>query len=258
MNSSQKNRFQGIINIYGEKGLEKLKNSHVKIAGIGGVGSWVAEALARTGVQTLSLIDMDDVCITNTNRQIHATQSSIGKTKTEVMKSRLKDINPEITVHTIFDFVLPNNVQNMLSDDFDFFVDCTDHIPAKSWIAKLCKQNKIPFLICGGAGGKTDPSKIKVADLNQANHDQLLKRLRVKLKKEFGFSKTQKKLKVPVVFSEEAPRYADGNGGICQNKPSQSPVKLDCYSGFGSLSYLTGSFGFFISHYVINELLKSK
>lgn len=252
-----KNRFQGIINLYGETALNKIQASHVTIAGIGGVGSWVAEALARTGIGKLTLIDMDDVCITNTNRQIHTNQKTYGKMKIEAMKERVLSINPDIHVNTVFDFVFAKNINDFLKDKPDFFVDATDHLEAKCAISFHCRQNKIPFMISGGAGGKTDPTKVEISDVNLTTHDNLLRRMRQKLKKEYGYSKTKKKLGVPCVFSPEAPKYSDGSGGICKTKPkTEASQKLDCFTGFGSASFLTGTFGFTITYHIIKTLLK--
>lgn len=155
------NRFGGVKRLYGATGLEKLTNSHIAIIGIGGVGSWVAEALARTAVGEITLIDLDDVCITNTNRQIHATNSTVGQEKVSVMQQRIESINADCRCHAIEDFITPDNVKEYLVNNFDYVIEATDSVQAKAAIIAHCKRTKIPIITIGGAGGQIDQAKSK-------------------------------------------------------------------------------------------------
>lgn len=165
MQSDNSQRFGGIARLYGEKALQCFQQSHICVIGIGGVGSWAAEALARSGIGQLTLIDMDDVCVTNTNRQIHALQGNVGKLKTEVMAERIRLINPDCQIHIIDDFITEENLQEYVNNRFDFVVDAIDSLRAKVALLAYCKRQKIPLITTGGAGGQMDPTKIAITDL---------------------------------------------------------------------------------------------
>lgn len=249
-------RFGGIERLYGEQGLAAFQKAHVAVIGIGGVGSWAAEALARSGISEITLFDMDDICISNTNRQIHAKSSSVGKMKVDVMASRLKDINPEILVHPVHAFITPKNLTEHLSKKFDYVFEATDSVNAKTAIIAHCVRNKIKIITSGGAGGQLDPTQISVADLSKTIQDPLLAKVRNNLRRLHGFTRNPKRrFRVDAVYSTEPLRYDQGDGTVCSERPAEAgPVKLDCASGFGAVTHVTASFGFIAAARILNKL----
>lgn len=249
--------LDGVARLYGQQGLQLLQQAHVAVIGIGGVGSWAAEALARSGVGEITLIDLDDICVSNTNRQLHALSSTVGQLKVDVMADRLRLINPRISVHAVADFLDSDNLAQYIHQQLDFVVDCIDSLPAKAALIAWCKRNKIPMVTTGGAGGLIDPSKIQICDLNKTYHDPLAARLRSKLKREYGFtSKAKKNFGVPCVFSIEQPRYPTPDGQICFNKQFvDQGVKLDCAGGFGAVVTVTATFGLMAASRAIERIV---
>ena len=178
MQSDYSQRFGGIARLYGETALQRFQQSHICVIGIGGVGSWAAEALARSGIGQLTLIDMDDICVTNTNRQIHALQGNVGKLKTEVMAERIHLINPDCQIHIVDDFITEENLAEYIDARFDFVVDAIDSIRAKVALLAHCKRQKIALITTGGAGGQKDPTKIAIEDLSRTTQDPLAAKVR--------------------------------------------------------------------------------
>ncbi|WP_372882995.1 tRNA cyclic N6-threonylcarbamoyladenosine(37) synthase TcdA [Psychromonas sp.] len=256
MTEQYENRFGGIKRLYGSKALSKFQQSHVCVIGIGGVGSWVVEALARSGIGQITLIDMDDICVTNTNRQVHALADTIGETKIEAMAARCRLINPEIQLNLIDDFIDKENCFEYLSSEFDYVFDAIDSIKAKVALIAHCKRNKYPLLTCGGAGGQLDPTQIQVTDLSRTVQDPLAAKVRSELRRFFNFSKNPKrKFRVDCVFSTEQLRYPDLHGEVCQQKSeSDGNMKMDCATGFGASTMVTASFGFVGSAFILNKL----
>ena len=252
-------RFGGIARLYGLPALELFGKSHVAIIGIGGVGSWAAEALARSGIGAITLFDLDDVCVSNINRQVHALSSTVGQMKAQAMSERLLDINPSIKVSAVHAFVTPKNLEKYISKDFDYVFDATDSVPAKTALVAYCSRNKIRLICSGGAGGQIDPTQIQIADLNRTIQDPLLAKVRNNLRRLHGFSRNPKrKYRIDCVFSTEQLRYQQSDGTVCQQKPSDSgPVKLDCASGFGSITHLTGTFAFIGVSQILKKLALS-
>tara|TARA_R110001592_G_scaffold238227_2_gene497811 strand:+ start:113731 stop:114519 length:789 start_codon:yes stop_codon:yes gene_type:complete len=252
-------RFGGVSRLYGLSALKVFRNSHVAVIGVGGVGSWAAEALARSGIGCITLFDLDDICVSNVNRQIHALDSSIGKMKIDAMAQRLKDINPDIQVISEHTFISPKNIEKYISTDFDYVFDATDSVPAKTALIVYCSRHKIKLICSGSAGGQTDPTLIQLADLNKTIQDPLLAKVRNNLRRLHGFSRNPKrKYRIDCVFSTEQLRYQQADGSVCQQRPSSSgPVKLDCASGFGSISHLTGSFAFIAVSQILKKLALS-
>ncbi|CAM3413677.1 tRNA cyclic N6-threonylcarbamoyladenosine(37) synthase TcdA [Parendozoicomonas haliclonae] len=254
---SYSSRFGGIQRLYGQPVSEALHNAHICVIGIGGVGSWAAEALARTGVGTVTLIDLDDICVTNTNRQIHALKETIGQSKTQVMAERMLAINPDMTVHQIEDFVTEDNVAEYLGKHFDYVLDAIDAFRVKAAIIAHCKRQKIPVITVGGAGGLVDPLKIRVADLTKTFQDPLAKKVKDFLRYRYNFSKnTKRRFAVECVFSEEAARYPQPDGSVCEKKPGAEgeSMKMDCSSGFGAATMVTATFGFVAVSRIIEKL----
>lgn len=257
MTEEYENRFGGIKRLYGSTALAKFKESHICVIGIGGVGSWVAEALARSGIGQLTLIDMDDICVTNTNRQIHALSNTIGETKIEAMAARCRLINPEIKLNLIDDFIDKQNCFEYLSSEFDYTFDAIDSISAKVALIAHCKRNKYPLLTCGGAGGQLDPTQIQVTDLAKTIQDPLAAKVRSELRRFFNFSKNPKrKFRIDCVFSTEQLSYPDMNGEVCKEKAdSDGNMKMDCASGFGASTMVTASFAFVGVAFMLKKML---
>lgn len=238
-------RFGGIARLYGREAVERLASSHVAVVGIGGVGSWAAEALVRTGVGEISLFDLDDICVTNTNRQLHTLSDSIGRSKVEVMAERLQTINPQCRVHAIADFVTRETMAEYITERLDFVIDCIDSVAAKAALIAWCKRRKIGIVTTGGAGGQIDPTKIQILDLNKTFNDPLAAKVRATLRRDYNFSRTPgRHYSVPCVFSSEQLRYPKPDGTVCQTKSFVGEgVKLDCAGGFGAVTMVTASFG---------------
>ena len=250
-------RFGGLERLYGQSQLQFLKQVHICVVGIGGVGSWVAEALARSGIGKITLIDLDDVCVTNINRQIHALDNTVGHSKVLAMAERIKLINDQCNVNAVQDFVTPNNVQSHMSAEFDYVIEATDSIKAKASMIYHCKRNKINIITIGGAGGQIDPTQITIGDLAKTTQDPLASKLRNYLRRYHNFSKNPKRrFGIECVYSTEQLRYPQDDGTVCHNKNlSNGSVKLDCNNGFGASVTVTASFGLFAASRVINKLL---
>lgn len=244
-------RFGGVARLYGEHGAARLRDANVCVIGIGGVGSWVAEALARTGVGGITLIDLDMVAESNTNRQIHALEENFGKAKVEAMAERIRSINPECAVTCIDDFLTPDNVGMLISSAFDFVIDAIDQVRAKTALIAYCKQQRIPIIVGGAAGGQVDPTRITSCDLSLTTQDPLLAKVRSSLRREFNFSREKgKKFGVTAVFSTEPLRYPD-KLGACDTNPA--PQGLNC-AGFGSAVCVTSVFGMVAASVAINRI----
>jgi tRNA A37 threonylcarbamoyladenosine dehydratase len=239
-------RFGGVSRVYGQQALNHFQQLHIVVAGLGGVGSWAVEALARTGIGKLTLIDLDDVCITNINRQLPATDDTIGQLKTEVLAQRVKAINPNCEVKVIDDFLLPENFEEYLTGA-DAVLDAIDSVNTKAALVAWCKRRKLRLVVCGGAGGQIDPGMIRVGDLAKAKQDPLLAKVRSQLRRDYGFSKNPKrKWGVDCVYSEEQLRYpvisGELEGEVTLQKPGSGSMRMDCSSGFGAAMVVTCSF----------------
>lgn len=252
-------RFGGTARLYSQSSLEILSTSHVCVIGIGGVGSWSAEALARSGVGRITLIDLDDVCLTNTNRQIHALTETVGEPKVTVMAQRIRQINPDCQVDAIEDFVTAENVRDCISNTFDAVIEATDSIRAKAAIIYCCKRSKIPVVTVGGAGGQIDPGQITKGDLARTIQDPLAAKLRNELRRNYGFSKnTARRFGVECIYSTEQLRYPQPDGSVCFNKSAmENGTRLDCAGGFGASVMVTATFGMMAAASVVNKLTKS-
>ena len=257
--SDYSQRFGGIRRLYGEEPFRRLKEMHVCVIGLGGVGSWAAEALARSGVGHLTLIDFDEICVTNVNRQLHAVSDTVGEKKHRVMAQRVAAINPECHCHTIEDFVTSRTVADYLAParGYDYVIDAIDSIKFKAEIIYYCKRNKIPIVTTGGAGGIDDPALIRVADLSRTYNDPLAAKVRSRLRSEFGFTRNRKRrFGVECVFSSQQKRYPKADGSVSHEKPGIHGISLDCRLGYGSASFVTGAFGFVAASRVVNRLLR--
>jgi len=238
-------RFGGIARLYGKAALIDLQLAHFAVIGVGGVGTWVAEALARSGVGEITLVDLDDICITNSNRQIHALQSTIGRQKTQVLAERLRDINPEIVVHEVEDFLDGDNMEEVILGSMDCVIDAIDAGQVKAKLIAHCRRHKQLMLTIGSAGGKLDPMQITHCDLSRTTNDPLLAKVRNSLRRLHGFPRNPKRyFSVEAIYSAEQMRYPDADGGTCATKDYlEGGVKLDCSGGFGAATMVTASFG---------------
>ena len=253
-------RFGGIARLFGADALARLRAAHVCVVGIGGVGSWAVEALARSGVGRLTLVDLDEVCVSNVNRQLHALNPDVGRAKAEVMAERVRGINPECETRPAIEFFTAANADALLSTPCDFVVDAIDSLTNKCLLIAKCRDAGIPVITCGGAGGRRDPTQTRVADLALTSHDRLLQKVREKLRKEFGFPRGEKKFRVPAVFSPEPPVFPDRNGSVCARRPAGADgesLKLNCESGFGTATFVTGTFGFVAAAHVVQAIARN-
>ena len=245
-------RFGGVARLYGDEALARFQQSHVAVIGIGGVGSWAAEALARSAIGKLTLIDLDMVAESNVNRQIHALDPIFGKAKTTAMAERIHAINPHCRVSEIEDFVTLENIDDLLGRGFDCIIDAIDQVRIKTAILAWCHGHGVPVVTAGGAGGQTDPTRIEVADLARTVQDPLLAKVRSQLRKHYGFSRDPKrKFGIPAVFSSEPVRHPD-TGAACDAAPSLSG--LHC-AGYGSSVCVTAPFGLFAAAEALRQLL---
>ncbi|MEZ5537367.1 MAG: tRNA cyclic N6-threonylcarbamoyladenosine(37) synthase TcdA [Thiolinea sp.] len=249
-------RFGGVARTYGEAALERFMQAHVCIIGTGGVGSWAVEALARSGIGQLTLIDLDNVAESNINRQLPALTSTIGMPKIEVLRQRVADIHPACQVNLVEDFVDTENLAELIHPDFDFVIDCIDNFRIKAALIAHCRRNKIRIITLGGAGGQCDPTKIRLTDLARSQHDPLLSRVRKQLRQEYGFSRNPKRrFEVACVWSEEQMVFPDNQGGVTANKPEAAPAEgLSCAGGIGSLMTVTAVFALFAVSHVLGKL----
>lgn len=249
-------RFGGIRRLYGTRAAVQFRQAHVTVVGVGGVGSWAVEALARAGIGRLTLIDLDDVCVSNINRQLHALEGTIGRPKVDVLAERCRAINPQIEVIADTAFVTLTNLAERIPDDTDHVIDAIDNVAAKAALIAWCKRRKLGLTVTGAAGGQTDPTRIRIADLSRTEHDPLLAKVRARLRRDYGFSRNPKRrFSVECVYSDEQLLYPGSDGEVCLQKPGGSAAtRLDCASGFGAATFVTGSFGFVAASRVLARL----
>lgn len=254
MTFDRERRFGGVSRLYGQEGAERIQQANICVVGIGGVGSWIVEALARTGVNRMTLVDLDMVAESNTNRQIHALDDIYGKAKVDAMAERVRAINPDCAVTCIEDFVTPENVGQILDQQFSVVIDAIDQVRAKAAMIAFCRQQKIPVITAGAAGGQIDPTQVLVIDLSQTVQDPLLAKVRSLLRRDFGFPKdTKKKFGVSAVFSTEPLRYPAKGNDSCET--DRGPARLNC-AGFGSSVCVTSVFGMAAAAQAINLITK--
>lgn len=245
MKESYTQRFGGMGRLFGRDGMKRLEAAHVCVIGVGGVGSWSVEALARSGIGRLTLIDMDDVCITNTNRQLPALSDTLGRTKVDVLAERMRLIHPECAVRPVTEFLLPSNADRLLAEPYDFVIDAVDRMTIKALIIARCRTAGTPVLTVGGAGGRRDATAVRCADLAKSGGDELLRLVRRQLRREYGFPSGEGALfHVPCVYSAESQVFP-WSDGVCRHEAERGEsLKMDCASGFGAATFVTGAFGF--------------
>jgi len=263
-------RFGGLARLYGERALERFRMAHVCVIGVGGVGSWIVEALARSAVGQLTLIDLDNVAESNINRQIQALSSTIGQPKIEALRDRIAQINPFCQVNLIEDFIEPDNIVQMIGGTgpgvarpgaarpgaarFDYVVDAIDSVKAKAALIAYCREHALPMVTSGGAGGQIDPTRIEVRDLGRTEQEPLLKKVRKLLRAEYGFSRGEKqKYGIDAVFSMEPLRYPESEDAC---EIGSSVTGLNC-AGFGSSMVVTATFGMVAAAHILRKLAQA-
>lgn len=262
MESGLRDRFGGIDRLYGQGALARFARSHVCVVGIGGVGSWAVEALARSGVGRLTLIDADDLCLSNSNRQLPALDGQFGRSKVAAMGERCRAINPQIEVKEVASFLTPANMDELLDADYDLVLDACDSFRTKVEMIAWCRRRKRPVVAVGSAGGRTDVTQIRVRDLSRTEHDAMLSLIRKKLRGEFNFPKNRDRyFGVPAVYSLENVRYQQADGSVCGLRPQldkDAALKLDCGAGLGAATHVTGAFAFAAVGKGLEMLLKTQ
>ena len=241
-------RFGGVERLYGKEALDHFQKSHICVVGIGGVGSWTAEALARNAISQITLIDLDHIAESNINRQIHALSSTLGKSKVLAMKERILEINPTCQVHMVDDFISNENLEALIKNDFDVVIDAIDQASIKTNLALHTLSKKIPLIMTGGAGGRIDPSMVKVADLSLTHGDRLTAKIRHDVKKALQLKDSQK-VGIDVVFTDEVMIKPDG---VCET--DEALTGLHC-GGYGSSVMVTATFGFIATSLALKKLL---
>ena len=250
-------RFSGVARLFGAEAMERLRRAHVCVIGLGGVGSWTVEALARSGIGELTLVDLDDVCISNVNRQLHALDGELGKPKVEVMARRTQAIHPGCVVHPLHSFFLESNAKQILQAGFDAVMDAIDSPSLKCLLIAMCRQRAIPVFTAGGAGGRRDPTAIEIVDLAFSSHDRLLHEVRRKLRRDYGFPRGDRPFGVECVLSREQPVFPTTTGAVCGDRAVSSDLRLDCNSGFGTASFVTASFGMAAAARIVQRIADS-
>ncbi|MEY4884049.1 MAG: hypothetical protein RIS34_1903 [Pseudomonadota bacterium] len=243
-------RFGGLERLYGVPGAQAIRAAHVAVVGVGGVGSWSVEALARSGVGHLTLIDLDHVSESNINRQIHALETTLGQAKVLAMRDRIALINPDCQVHCVEEFVEPGESGNwpaLLPEGVDAVIDACDQVPAKTAMAVWARQTAAIFISVGAAGGKRHAHQVDIDDLSKATHDPLLAQLRYHLRKAHGAPREGKKMGVACVFSHEAVAPPDPSCAL------EGDGTLNCH-GYGSVVSVTATFGQCAAGWVLDKI----
>jgi tRNA A37 threonylcarbamoyladenosine dehydratase len=255
-------RFGGIARLYGDAALARFRNAHICVIGVGGVGSWVVEALARSAIGAIAMIDLDNLAESNVNRQIHALSDTLGQAKVFALAERIKQINPTCRVTQIEDFITPDNVAQMMgkgTDErrYDYVIDAIDNVRAKTALIAYCREHGVKLVTIGGAGGQVDPTKIEVRDLCRTEQEPLLAKVRKRLRRHHGFPRgTKNKFGIDAVFSTEPLRFPE----LCEvgddddeNDEKAGITGLNC-AGFGSAMVVTAAFGLVAASHVLNKL----
>lgn len=252
-------RFSALARIYGEAGLDQLAQKHICVVGIGGVGSWIAESLARSAVGRITLVDGDTIARSNTNRQIHALETTLEQPKVAVMQQRIKEINPDCDCRALQVDLSHQNIRELLEQAYDCVVDAIDGINAKAQMIYHCRRNKIRIVTTGGAGGLLDPTQVTIRDLAKTHNDPLAAKVRSELRRNHNFSRNPKRtFGVPCVYSTEQPRYPTTEGEVSFCKPGVPGLSLDCAFGYGSSVMVTVAVAQAASYKAIELALKNK
>lgn len=256
-------RFGGFARLYGREASGILRSAHACVVGVGGVGSWSAEALARSGVGAITLIDLDDVCVTNVNRQLPALDGQIGRPKVAALAERIRLINPACRVSPVADFFTAANANDLLGPlppsatmpRLSIVIDAIDNVTNKALLIASCVQRGIPCVTTGGAGGKRDATRLRSGDLGESGGDDLLKQVRKTLRREHGFPTGERaRFGVRCVWSDEKPVFPWVDGTCRAEVEPGSRLRLDCSSGFGTAVWVTAAFGLAAAQLAVESL----
>ena len=250
-------RFGGVGRLLGASGLGRLRAAHVAVVGLGGVGSWTVEGLARSGIGALTLIDLDDVCVTNVNRQLPALDGQIGRPKAAVLAERVRLINPGCQVRTELEFFTEATAERLLATKFDCVVDAVDLMSHKALVIGASVQRGYGCVTVGAAGGRRDATKLRVGDLGDSGSDELLRQVRKKLRRDYGFAKGEgHRYGVRCVWTEEPPVYPWADGSCRKDAEPGTNLKMDCATGFGAAVWVTGAFGLTAAQEAVRVVLE--
>lgn len=259
-------RFGGIARLYGAAGLARFRAAHICVIGVGGVGSWVVEALARSAIGHITMIDLDNLAESNVNRQVHALTDTLGMAKVTALAQRIEQINPTCRVTQIEDFLTADNLASMIgSHDHDFIIDAIDNVRAKTALIAYCRTHKLRLVTIGGAGGQIDPTRIEVRDLCRTEQEPLLAKVRKRLRAEHGFPRgTKNKFGIDAVFSTEPLRFPElaassgqeGEASAADDQDVAGISGLNC-AGFGSAVVVTAAFGLVAAAHVLRQLAEA-
>ncbi len=248
-------RFGGLGRLYGSAALPRLQAAHVCVIGVGGVGSWVVEGLVRSGIGAITMVDLDDVCVTNVNRQLPALDGNLGRPKVAALAERVKLINPGCSVTTIAEYFTAQTAEQLLATRYSWVVDCIDLMSNKALVIAECTKRGQPVVTVGSAGGRRDATRIKVSDLGDSHGDELLRQVRKKLRRDYGFAKGENNhYGIPCVSTQEQPVYPWADGTCSTEQEEGSVLRLDCATGFGTAVFITGAFGFAAAGEVVRQI----
>ncbi|MFG1482312.1 tRNA threonylcarbamoyladenosine dehydratase [Halobacteriovorax sp. HFRX-2_2] len=250
--SNHEQRFNGIAALLGAEAFSVIKDSHFMIIGLGGVGTWCVESIARLGVNKITLVDLDDICVSNTNRQLHAHDGNYGKMKADALKERIATINPDCEVVCHYCFFNEKNMDKIFAEQPSIIIDTIDAPREKAILINECYKREVKIVSSGAIGGKVDPTMITVAELSKTKQDMLYRKVRQELKKKHLYPLGRSKAKVQCVYSPEPSKKIKK----CEIDNTSKALKLDCDGGLGTATYMTGTVGFLLSHVAVKELLK--
>lgn len=259
-------RFDRMGRLVGDEKMKQIFNTHVIVIGLGGVGSWAAESLVRSGVGKITVVDFDEVCITNANRQLHAVQGMVGRKKAEVMAERLRKINPQAEVVSMPIFYNKETSLQILGTNPDYIVDCIDNLTAKTFLLNECRNQNLKVITSAGASAKMDPTRIKITDLSKTEMDPMAHALRKILRQEYNFPRGKNnKFDIPCVYSDEEPmapielKYDNGQGFKCVCPQGQNDVHSCLHRNviYGTASFVTGAFGLAMASWVVRDVMTS-
>jgi tRNA A37 threonylcarbamoyladenosine dehydratase len=256
-------RFGGIARLYGREALERFMAARVAVIGVGGVGSWAVESLARSGIGHLTLVDLDEICVTNVNRQLHAMDGQIGRQKTEAMAERVAAIHPGCEIRIEQRFFTARSAEEILTEKFDAVIDAIDTTGDKALLLAECARRGLVTVTCGGAGGRRDATRIRVADLAFTGKDPLLHQVRKLLRSGHGFPKVPmgdkpSAMGIEAVFSDEPQVFQQCDGSVSCDRPASGSQRLNCESGLGTVAHVTAAFGMIAAGRVLERLAPGK
>ena len=258
-------RFDRMGRLVGDSAMEKLFRTHVMVIGLGGVGSWSAESLVRSGIGKMTVVDFDEVCITNTNRQLHAVQGMVGRKKADVMAERLRKINPQADIEAVPKFFNQENAEIIFSLKPDYIIDAIDNLTAKCHLLSECKKRNIRVVTSAGSAAKLDPTRVKLVDLAETHIDPMSHQVRKILRQKYDFPPEGRPFGIPCAFSDEVPmepvtlHYDKGQGFKCVCPQGQNNLHSCEHRNviYGTASFVTGAFGLALASWIVRDVCRS-